>query len=83
MSKTYIVTFSTMLCWALLSVVSRILLLRFSFVQPCAGGVTLLVMAGKGGLNSTSFLQPVTWVLGALRVVSAALYTTVLVSVSV
>lgn len=90
MSKTYTVTFSAMLCWALLSVVSRILLLQFnfepwmfSFIQLCAGGITLLVMAGKGGLNSASFLQPVTWVLGALRVVSAALYTTVLVLVSV
>lgn len=90
MSKAHIVTFSSMLCWAILSVVSRILLLHFgfdpwafSFVQLCAGGVMLLMISGRGALNPISFLRPMTWVLGALRVVSAALYTTVLASVSV
>lgn len=90
MPKAYIVTFSSMLCWAILSVVNRILLLRFgidpwafSFVQLCAGGVTLLMISGRGALNPISFLRPMTWILGALRVVSAALYTTVLASISV
>lgn len=90
MRKTYIVTISAMLFWAILSVASRILLLEFnfdpwmfSFIQLCAGGVTLLVMSGKGGLNPTSFNRPVTWVLGAFRITSAALYTTTLGLISV
>ncbi len=90
MPQAYIITIIAMLFWALLSVVSRILLLKFhfdpwmfSFIQLCAGGISLLVMSGKGGLNLTSFTRPVTWGLGALRVVTAALYTTVLAWVSV
>lgn len=75
---------------AILSVVSRILLLKFnfgpwmfSFIQLCAGGVTLLVMSGKGVLDPTSFRRSVTWILRALWVISAAQYMTILAMISV
>ncbi|QBY01552.1 hypothetical protein E2K80_13145 [Rhodophyticola sp. CCM32] len=90
MKPALLITTGAILCWALLSVVSRILLLAydldpwmFSFLQLFAGGVALLILSGKGGLDLTSFVRPSTWVLGALRVLSAALYTAVLVWVSV
>ncbi|MBL4811736.1 MAG: EamA family transporter [Rhodobacteraceae bacterium] len=90
MPKAYSVTVGAMFCWALLSVASRILLLTyefdpwmFSFIQLCAGGVTLLLLSAKSGLDARSFLRPVTWLLGAFRVVSAALYTTTLSLISV
>lgn len=86
----FIVTIGATLSWAALSVVSRILLLTlnldpwpFSFVQLCAGGLALLVLSGRQFRNLSSLFRPTTWVLGALRVLSAALHTAVLVWVSV
>ncbi len=90
MPLAYIVTIGAMLCWAILSVTNRVLLLTFnfdpwtfSFIQLGAGGVALLVMSGKGGFNPASFMRPMTWILGGLRVVSASLYTAVLAWISV
>jgi len=90
MRITIIVTIGAILCWAILSVVSRILLLNldldpwmFSFIQLCAGGVALLAMSGRKGPKLSSFARPTTWILGALRVLSAALYTAVLAWISV
>jgi len=86
----FIVTASAIVSWAALSVVSRILMLRygldpwlFSFVQLCAGGIALLLMSGKEMVSIKSFQSPMTWLLGILRVLSAAIYTTVLTLVSV
>lgn len=90
MQHSIIVTIGGILCWALLAVVSRILLLRFafdpwsfSFVQLCAGGSVLLAVSARQGLPFRSFARPATWILGMLRVLSAALYTALLVWVSV
>lgn len=90
MHASWVVTVGAILSWAALSAVSRILLLRFefdpwsfSFVQLCSGGILLLAMAGKGSLAMTSFRRPITWLLGSLRVLSAAIYTAVLAWVSV
>lgn len=90
MNLSIIVTISAIFCWAVLSVTSRVLLVNFnldpwmfSFIQLCAGGITLLAISGRTGLKISSFTRPSTWILGALRVLSAALYTAVLVWVSV
>ncbi len=86
MQTGFIVTAGAVASWALLSAVSRLLLLRleldpwaFSFIQLCAGGLILVLVAGRGrSISLYSFRRPTTWILGVLRVVSAALYTTVL-----
>lgn len=90
MNRPVLVTVAAILCWALLSVVSRILLLdlaldpwMFSFIQLSAGGVGLLAIGGCKGVDLSSFKYPTTWALGALRVLSAALYTAVLAWISV
>ncbi|MCG8491292.1 MAG: EamA family transporter [Sneathiellales bacterium] len=90
MPKPFLITFAAMLCWALLSVVSRILLLKFefdpwmfSFVQLSAGGAALIALSRRGRFELTSFKRPSTWVLGVLRVLSASLFTVVLGWVSV
>ena len=90
MKTAVIVTLCSVIWWAALLVVSRILLLQFqfdpwafSFVQLCAGGVALLLAGGVKHFDFTSFLRPTTWVLGVLRVLSAASYTAVLVWISV
>lgn len=90
MSLPIIVTLAAIVCWAALSVASRVLLLgydldpwSFSFVQLCAGGVVLLAASGREIFDLSSFRRPSTWVLGVLRVFSAALYTAVLAWVSV
>lgn len=85
-----VVTIGAVLFWAALSVASRVLMLgldldpwAFSFVQLCAGGIVLLMASGRNATNLSSFRRPTTWILGVLRVLSAALYTAVLVWVSV
>ncbi|MEM7667616.1 MAG: EamA family transporter [Pseudomonadota bacterium] len=85
-----LITISAIVSWALLSVVSRVLLVNldldpwmFSFLQLVAGGLALLFIGYRGAGSSSSFLRPSTWMLGALRVLSAALYTAVLASISV
>ncbi len=84
------ITISAIMSWAILSVVSRILLVNygfdpwtFSFLQLVAGGVTLLAIGFRGAGEKRSFTRFSTWVLGALRVLSAALYTGVLAWISV
>ena len=84
------ITVSAIISWALLSVVSRILLVNFdldpwlfSFLQLVSGGLTLLLIGYRGAGGANSFARPSTWVLGALRVLSAALYTAVLAIISV
>lgn len=90
MNISFVVTAGAILSWALLSVVSRIVLLNFgldawsfSFIQLCAGGLVLLVLGGRRSLELSRFARPAIWVLGVLRVLSASLYTAVLVWVSV
>ncbi|MEL7117565.1 MAG: translation-associated GTPase, partial [Pseudomonadota bacterium] len=90
MARVVTVTLSAMACWALLSVISRILLLRygidpwaFAFLQLCAGGLALILLGARRGQNLASFRRPTTWIIGALRVTSAALYTAVLAWISV
>lgn len=81
---------SAIVSWALLSVGSRALLVSldldpwmFSFLQLVAGGMTLLFVGYHAAGSSESFLRPSTWILGVLRVLSAALYTAVLAIISV
>lgn len=76
--------------WALLSVISRIVLVRFSldpwmfsFLQLAFGGAALLLIGLPKAAALNSFTKASTWALGGLRVLSAALYTTVLASISV
>ncbi len=90
MSRTVAVTVFAMLLWALLSVASRAVLLRygldpwaFSFLQTCTGGLALIALSLGQGHTMASFTRGATWVMGAFRVTSAALYTTVLGWVSV
>ena len=89
MQKGILVTAGAIGSWALLSVIGRILLLRlhidpwaFSFIQLCAGGAALVIAAKIAGPRASfrlaRFARPTTWILGALRVASAAIYTTVL-----
>ncbi|MGO1118304.1 hypothetical protein ACTL6U_06355 [Rhodovibrionaceae bacterium A322] len=90
MPTTWSVTAGAVISWALLSVISRILLLQFqldpwsfSFLQLVTGGLLLLALSGGRGLAVASFRRPMTWVLGGLRVLSASIYTAVLAWLSV
>jgi len=90
MRASVLVTIGSVFAWAALAAANRILLLRFgldpwtfTFVQMCAGGAALLATCGWGRLDLASFCRPATWVIGALRVLSAALYASVLARVSV
>lgn len=81
--------FIAVFSWALLSVVSRVLMVNlaldpwlFSFVQLMTGGVTLLAI-GFRSRKGRSFTRVSTWALGGFRVLSAALYTVVLATISV
>lgn len=89
MRQSILVSAAAILSWSALIAISRILLVRFgfdpwayTFLQLCAGGVCLLAIGGKGWLSTASFRRPSTWSLGILRVLSAALFTAVLVWVS-
>lgn len=84
------ITITAVLSWAVLSVASRVLLVNlsldpwmFSFLQLVAGGITLLAIGYRGAKAKRSFTRVSTWTLGALRVLSATLYTAVLASISV
>ncbi|WP_369954834.1 hypothetical protein [Sedimentitalea sp. XS_ASV28] len=84
------ITIAAVLSWAVLSVASRIVLVNFgldpwmfSFLQLVAGGITLLAIGYRGARARRSFTRVSTWALGALRVLSASLYTAVLASISV
>jgi len=90
MRTPVLVTFGSVFTWAALAVTNRVLLLRFgldpwtfTFVQLCAGGVVLVAVGGRRRLDLSSFRRPATWVIGVLRVLSAALYTAALAWVSV
>jgi len=90
MRLAILVTFAATFWWAALSVTSRALLLKlsldpwmFTFIQLCAGGAILLLIGGRKTASIQSFKSPYTWVLGVLRVISAALYTSILGYVSV
>ncbi|MDF1793000.1 MAG: EamA family transporter [Thalassobaculaceae bacterium] len=89
MRPAILVTVAAILSWAALIAISRILLVRFgfdpwayTFLQLCAGGVCLLAIGRQGRLSLASLKRPTTWLLGLLRVLSAALFTAVLVWVS-
>ncbi|MEM7506192.1 MAG: hypothetical protein AAF415_05565 [Pseudomonadota bacterium] len=84
------ITIAAILSWAALSVTSRVLLLNFdldpwtfSFLQLVAGGIALLAIGYRGARAKRSFTRASNWALGALRVLSASLYTAVLASISV
>lgn len=84
------ITIGSVFTWALLAAANRVLLLRFgfdpwtfTFVQLCAGGAVLLAAGGRRRLDLSSFRRPTTWVIGVLRVLSAALSATVLARVGV
>ncbi len=90
MSLPLTITTAAIFLWAILSVISRILLLNFhldpwffSFMQLFSGGIILLIMGGKHTFSLASFRLPFTWIIGILRVLSAALYTAALVWISV
>lgn len=92
MHQPILVSAAAILSWSALIAISRILLVRYgfdpwayTFLQLCAGGVCLLAIGrlGRGhGASLDSFRRPSTWILGVLRVLSAALFTAVLVWVS-
>ncbi|MEM9132600.1 MAG: EamA family transporter [Actinomycetota bacterium] len=77
--------------WALLLVVSRIVLVRydidpwsFAFVQLLIGGVVLVAVAGGGeAVDWRSLRRPATWAYGALRVTTASAFTAALVHTTV
>jgi len=84
------VTIGSVFTWAALAAANRVLLLRFgfdpwtfTFVQLCAGGAVLLAAGGRQRLDLSSFRRPTTWMIGVLRVLSAALYAAVIARVSV
>ena len=90
MATPFLVTTGALLSWAALLAASRVLLLRFgldpwafSFVQLCAGGIVLVAVGGVQGAELASFHRPATWILGMLRVLSAACYTAAIAWVSV
>ena len=90
MRHGWVISFGAVLSWALLSAVTRVVLVRFdldpwgfSFVQLTAGGLVLLLFSGKASFAKTSFQRPSTWVIGMFRVLSASLYTALLAIVSV
>lgn len=90
MDRPSVVTIAAVLSWAALNVVSRFLLTRlhidpwgFSFIQLFAGGIALLAINGRASFGVASLARTSTWILGLLRVLSAAVYTTVLALVSV
>jgi hypothetical protein len=89
MRQAILVSAAAILSWSALIAISRILLVRFgfdpwayTFLQLCAGGICLLAIGGRGRISLDSFRRPSTWILGMLRVLSAALFTAVLVHVS-
>ncbi|MEM9129122.1 MAG: hypothetical protein AAGA97_05315 [Pseudomonadota bacterium] len=84
------VTLSAILCWSLLSVTGRVVLVRlqidpwlFGFLQLCAGGLALLIVSGPGVGNLQSFKRASTWIISGLRVLSATIYTVVVALISV
>ncbi|WP_107496468.1 EamA family transporter [Thalassobius sp. I31.1] len=90
MQQGWLISFGAVLFWALLSAVTRVVLVRFdldpwgfSFVQLTTGGLVLLLFSVKAPFAKTSFLRPSTWIIGVFRVLSASLYTALLAIVSV
>ena len=90
MPTAVLVTVGAVLSWAALLAASRVLLVRlgfdpwaFTFVQLCAGGMVLLAAGGVRRFDLSSFRRPSTWMLGALRVLSAAFFTAAIAWVSV
>lgn len=90
MTHAILVTIGAISFWALLSAVSRVLLVNygldpwmFSFVQLCAGGIVLWLTGSRSRVDFAGLRAVSTWVLGMFRVISAGLYTSILVSVSV
>lgn len=90
MRTAILVTVGSVLFWAALLGASRVLLVSldldpwaFTFVQLLSGGVVLLCAGGRRRPDLSSFRRPATWILGVLRVLSAASYTAVLAWISV
>ena len=74
-----------LISWSLLLVVSRVILLTlalnpwlFTFIQMMAGGAALLILAGAQAELRTSLRDPVLWLYGVLRVLTAAFFTAAL-----
>lgn len=76
--------------WAALLVASRLVLLAypvdpwtFTFVQLISGGLFLMAVAGRRGVDWRVLASGHTWLFGALRVVTASAFTAALVHVTV
>ncbi|MEL6680078.1 MAG: EamA family transporter [Pseudomonadota bacterium] len=74
-----------LISWSLLLVVSRVILLTlaldpwlFTFIQMMAGGAALLVLSGAEADLRASLRDPVLWLYGVLRVLTAAFFTAAL-----
>lgn len=77
---------TSLLSWAVLLVVSRVLLVGleldpwlFTLIQMTAGGAFLVVIAGRGTGIMEALRNPYTWLYGVLRVATAAFFTAALV----
>ncbi|WP_297540217.1 hypothetical protein [Roseovarius sp.] len=90
MHRGWVVSLGAVLSWALLSAISRVILIRFkidpwgfSFIQLTTGGLVLLLISGRLSLARASFRKPTTWIIGLFRVLSASAYTALLAMLSV
>lgn len=90
MHRGRVVSLGAVLSWALLSAISRVILVRFdidpwgfSFIQLATGGLVLLLISGRLSAARASFRKPATWIIGVFRVLSASVYTALLAVVSV
>lgn len=90
MHRGWVVSLGAVLSWALLSAISRVILVRFeidpwgfSFIQLATGGLVLLLISGRLSSAQASFRKPATWIIGLFRVLSASAYTALLAVVSV
>lgn len=88
-SSSLTVLVSALFGWALVLVVSRMLLIGFGFdpwlftlIQMLTGGIFLIAVAGRGPAVGGALRNPWTWVYGTLRIVTAALFTAALVHIS-
>ncbi|MEL6984479.1 MAG: DMT family transporter [Actinomycetota bacterium] len=86
-----LVAFASIALWALLLVVSRIVLVTyevdpwsFTFVQLIAGGAVSVAASGRGGTVDWSSLRRIqTWLYGGLRVITASAFTAALAHTTV
>ncbi len=87
--KGLIVCLITMMSWALLIVISKVLLLTyhldpwiFTVIQLMFGGLFLIVISRKLGTTMQALKSPYTWAYDFMRVLSAACFTASLLYIS-